>query len=244
MLPALTGFSMASKAPSQALETILGHTFKDHALLQRALTHASFGGGQTDVTKTYQRLEFLGDRVLALVIADALMERFAKADEGELARRLNHLVRAETCADIAEKLGIARFVRTDDLDVTKPSRAARSVLADVCEALIAALYLDGGSDAAKRFILAHWQGVMDQAGAARRDPKTALQEWAHANHYPTPVYQEMGRNGPDHAPIFEITVRIEGLDSEMRSGKSKRDAQQAAAKAMLIRQSVWDESEL
>ena len=130
-------------------------------------------------------------------------------------------------------------MRTDDLDVDKPSRAARAVLADVCEAIIAALYLDGGMAVARGFILTHWQAVMDEEGAARRDPKTALQEWAHGRHKPTPDYLETGRSGPDHAPIFEITLSIDGLAPLSRSGKSKRDAQQAAAQAMLEREGVW-----
>lgn len=228
---------------SNAVEQALGHCFADAGLLQRALTHASYSGGQSEATQTYQRLEFLGDRVLALVIADALTERFPKADEGELARRLNHLVRAETCAAIAKQLGLDKHVRTDDLDVTKPTRAARAVLADVCEALIAALYLDGGMGSAKQFILTHWQTVMDQEGAARRDPKTALQEWAHACRKATPIYAEVDRDGPDHAPIFKISVVIEGLDPVEAAGKSKRDAQQAAANAMLKREGVWKDDQ-
>ena len=226
---------------SEALEAALGHSFSDRTLLVRALTHASFGGGQSDVTNTYQRLEFLGDRVLALVIADALTARFTTADEGELARRLNHLVRADSCARVARALGVDRHVRTDDLNVTRDTRAARAVLADVCEALIAALYLDGGMGVAQRFILANWQPIMDEAGAARRDPKTALQEWAHGHNRATPLYEEVSRAGPDHAPVFEITVHVDGVNPVTRKGKSKRDAQQAAAHAMLVEQGVWED---
>ncbi len=222
------------------IEEALGHHFADQALLARALTHASHNGGQTDPANTYQRLEFLGDRVLALVIADSLGQRFPAADEGELARRLNHLVRAETCALVAKTLGFDQHIRTDDLDVTKPTRAARAVLADVCEALIAALYLDGGMEEAKRFILTHWRPIMDEAGAARRDPKTALQEWAHAKRKATPHYAEVARDGPDHAPVFNIEVSVEGLVPVRAEGKSKRDAQQAAAQAMLVREGIWD----
>lgn len=222
------------------VERALGHHFADQGLLARALTHASYNSGHTEPGQTYQRLEFLGDRVLALVIADTLSARFTNADEGELARRLNHLVRAETCAAVAKQLGLDRHIRTDDLDVTKPTRAARAVLADVCEALIAALYLDGGMPVAKRFILANWQPVMDEAGAARRDPKTALQEWAHANRKATPHYAEVARDGPDHAPVFDIEVSVEGVAPIRATGKSKRDAQQMAAKAMLAREGVWN----
>ena len=224
---------------SDTVEQALGHSFADKALLRRALTHASYSGGQRDVAQTYQRYEFLGDRVLALVIADALTRRFPVADEGELARRLNHLVRAESCAAVAKTLGIDRHVLTDDLDVTKSTRAARAVLADVCEALIAALYLDGGLDVARRFILAHWQDLMEQADGARRDPKTALQEWAHARLKTTPLYTDVGRDGPDHAPVFEVEVAIDGLTPASARGKSKRDAQQAAAETMLMREGVW-----
>lgn len=229
---------------SKALKDVLGHGFTNKAVLQRALTHASFSGGQSDATKTYQRLEFLGDRVLALVIADVLSERFPKADEGELARRLNHLVRAETCAAVAKKIGLDRYVRTDDLDVTKSTRAARAVLADVCEAVIAALYTDGGMEPARSFILTHWQSFMDEEDAGRRDPKTALQEWAHTRQKPTPTYRETGRDGPDHAPVFEITLEVEGYNPVIAAGKSKRDAQQLAAKTMLVREGAWQDDEL
>lgn len=229
---------------SKALKDVLGHGFADKAVLQRALTHASFSGGQSDATKTYQRLEFLGDRVLALVIADALSDRFPVADEGELARRLNHLVRAETCAAVAKQIGLDRYVRTDDLDVTKPTRAARAVLADVCEAVIAALYTDGGMEPAKRFILTHWQSFMDEEDAGRRDPKTALQEWAHTRQKPTPTYRETGRDGPDHAPVFEITLEVEGYKPVIAKGTSKRDAQQLAAKTMLVREGAWQDDDL
>ncbi|MEM6710867.1 MAG: ribonuclease III [Pseudomonadota bacterium] len=225
----------------EALEAALGHNFQDQSHLKTALTHASFAGGQRDVTSTYQRYEFLGDRILALVIADTLMERFPSAEEGEMARRLNHLVRAETCANIARKVGIDAHVLTDDLDVRCETRAARAVLADVCEALIAALYLDGGLDVARRFILTQWLDLLDDKSAARRDPKTALQEWAHARHKATPVYTDIGRDGPDHAPIFEIRVDVEGAASVVARGTSKRDAQQSAAEAMLVREGVWKE---
>lgn len=226
----------------EAVETALDHRFEDRSLLERALTHASFSGGQSDMMATYQRLEFLGDRVLALVVATALTARFPSADEGELARRLNHLVRAETCALVARRLGFEKHVRTDDLDVTQQTRAARAVLADVCEALIAALYLDAGLEKARAFILANWQDLMEEEGAARRDPKTALQEWAHARSKSTPVYREIGREGPDHAPVFDIRVEVDGVEPVTARGKSKRDAQQSAAREMLEREGVWSVS--
>ena len=226
----------------EAVETALDHRFGDRSLLERALTHASFSGGQSDMMATYQRLEFLGDRVLALVVATALTARFPSADEGELARRLNHLVRAETCALVARRLGFEKHVRTDDLDVTQQTRAARAVLADVCEALIAALYLDAGLEKARAFILANWQDLMEEEGAARRDPKTALQEWAHARSKSTPVYREIGREGPDHAPVFDIRVEVDGVEPVTARGKSKRDAQQSAAREMLEREGVWSAS--
>ena len=226
----------------EAVEAALSHQFVDPSLLRRALTHASYGGGQTDVSVTYQRLEFLGDRVLALVIATALTARFPDADEGELARRLNHLVRAETCALVARRLAFEKHIRTDDLDVTKPTRAARAVLADVCESLIAALYLDAGLEKARTFILANWQDLMEEEGAARRDPKTALQEWAHARNKATPLYREIGREGPDHAPVFDIRVEVDGVEPVTARGKSKRDAQQSAAQQMLEREGVWSAS--
>ncbi|MEM1381932.1 MAG: ribonuclease III [Pseudomonadota bacterium] len=224
----------------EGVESLLGHHFTDRSLLERALTHASFGSGASSADSTYQRLEFLGDRVLAVVIADALMARYPKADEGELARRLNHLVRAESCALIARGLGVDQHVRTDDLEMRSDTRAARAVLADVCEALIGALYLDAGLQVARTFIERHWSQMMDEAGGARRDPKTALQEWAHGKFKATPAYVETGRAGPDHAPVFEIAVHVDGVQPVSGSGKSKRDAQQAAALAMLIEHGVWE----
>ncbi|MBV6656401.1 MAG: ribonuclease III [Devosiaceae bacterium] len=223
-----------------AIEAALGHTFKDHDALRRALTHGSFAGGRTAANETYQRLEFLGDRVLALVIANALIARFPGADEGELARRLNHLVRTESCAHVARTLGFHEHVRSEGLSLGADTRAAQAVLADVCEALIAALYLDGGIAACERFILANWQPLMEADAAGRRDPKTALQEWAHQKGKQAPSYQEIGRSGPDHAPVFEIEVEVAGIAPLSMQGKSKRDAQQAAAQALLVREGVWE----
>ncbi|MEM1289363.1 MAG: ribonuclease III [Pseudomonadota bacterium] len=223
-----------------ALEQTIGHRFIDRDLLRRAFTHASFASGSISNLETYQRLEFLGDRVLALIVSDALMSRFPDADEGELARRLNRLVRAESCAHIAREVGLQRFVRTEDLSVNGQTRAANAVLADVCEALIAALYLDGGLDVVRTFVLSRWETMIDEVDAARRDPKTALQEWAHRQKRAAPTYEETARDGPDHAPEFEITVHLEGFDPVASRGKSKRDAQQAAALALLVREGVWE----
>ncbi|SIP93081.1 RNAse III [Rhizobium sp. RU35A] len=218
------------------LETVIGHVFSDKQWLDRALTHASTGSAKN---ANYERLEFLGDRVLGLCVAELLFKTFRNATEGELSVRLNQLVSAESCAGIADELGIHEFIRTG-ADVKKlTGKRMMNVRADVVESLIAALYLDGGLEVARRFILRHWEKRAIHADAARRDAKTELQEWSHARFGTTPVYRVDDRSGPDHDPRFTVTVEVEGVAPETGVDRSKRAAEQVAATKLLEREGVW-----
>ena len=222
------------------LAALTGHGFRDRSLAEYALTHASArGASRID----YQRLEFLGDRVLGLVVAEMLYRAFPEAPEGELSVRLNALVNAEALAAIAEEIGLGGLIRAAaDVRALSPHKRV-NVRADVTEALIAALYLDGGMEAARAFILRWWEPRAKAAGAARRDPKTELQEWAHQAAGATPVYETRGRAGPDHDPVFTVAVRVDGRAEAEATGRSKREAEQNAAAAMLVREGVWQAEE-
>lgn len=228
---------MAKRSPAALAELYgrIGYKVSDQQLIDRALTHASHGapGRKTD----YERLEFLGDRVLALVAADELYHRFPDIGEGDLSRRLNLLVRQETCTEVAQRLGLGEYIRwgarTNDI-ASNPR-----VLADACEALIAAVYLDGGVEPARNFILRHWKDLFDRAAAVGKDAKTALQEWALAKALPVPVYYEETRRGPDHLPVFLMIVEVEGYEPASGEGPSKRVAEQTAAASFLVREGVW-----
>ena len=215
-------------------EAITGLAFTDTALLRRALTHASAGEG-----KDYQRLEFLGDRVLGLVVAQMVFEANPRAPEGELSLRLNALVNAETLAEIADEIGLSRLIVAGSELRTLTGRKRVNLRADVMEALIAAVYLEGGLEAAQHFIRRHWEPRSKAATAARRDPKTELQEWAHQVSKSSPLYVIEKRDGPDHDPVFEVSVRIAGVEPATGTGRSKREAEQAAAAAVLVREGVW-----
>lgn len=231
----LTGRELAA-----AIEERTGHAFRDLALLSRALTHAS-ARGKSGVD--YQRLEFLGDRVLGLVVAEMLFQDFPEADEGELSVRLNALVNAETLAEIADEVGLAGLIQTGSELRTLSGRKRQNLRADVVEALIAAIYLEGGLDAAKHFIRAHWKRRSQAADAARGDPKTVLQEWAHRVSGATPDYMVEDRQGPDHDPVFTIAVIVKGFEPGRGRGRSKREAEQAAATEVLEREGVWERTE-
>ncbi|SKA36062.1 ribonuclease III [Consotaella salsifontis] len=219
------------------LEKRIGITVSNKARLERALTHASLKAGST--AKNYERLEFLGDRVLGLVIAERLFEMFPHAAEGDLSLRLNSLVSADACADIAEEIGLADFIRHGgDVKRIKGSQS-KNIRADVVEALIAAIYLDGGLDAARDFIERFWKSRLAGSSAARRDAKTALQEWAHLKTTETPRYEVVDRTGPDHDPMFTVRVVIDGVKPGEGAGRSKRLAEQDAATAVLLREGVW-----
>lgn len=220
-----------------SLERLLGHSFRKRHLLSHALTHPS--SASEKATATYQRLEFLGDRVLGLIVSDMIYRAFPDADEGELSRRLALMVRRETCASVARDVSLGEFVRLGSGEAQSGGRNREAILADVCEAVIGALYLDGGLEAAHSFVVAHWGPRMREATPRLKDAKTALQEWAHATGHGTPAYSEEVRSGPDHEPVFTIVVSLDGLGPERATGASKRAAEQAAAEAMLRREGAW-----
>lgn len=228
-----------SKPDVQGLEAAIGHSFADRALLSCALTHVSALSSQEGRTGSYQRLEFLGDRVLGLAICDLLVARFPAADEGELSRRLADLVRKESCADVAEAWGVGAHLRLGGGYGALGGRRNRAVLADVCEAIVGAVFLDSDFPTAKAVVARAFGVRMESASGPKRDAKTTLQEWAQGQGRPTPVYREVGRTGPDHAPSFRIAVEVEGVEPADAVGTSKRLAEQAAAESMLKREGVW-----
>jgi ribonuclease-3 len=232
-----------AKSETASLEAVLGHSFADPALLTQALTHASGvrgaggGGGGGARGLDYERLEFLGDRVLGLVVAELLLERFPLAREGGLAPRLNALVRKETLADVAERLGLYPHIRKGGGDGPE-GRGRQAILADTCEAVIAALFLDGGLAAARQFLRKHWEPLIKDLEEIPRDAKTSLQEWAQARGL-SPGYTLLARLGPDHMPSFHVEARVPNYPAAVGEGPSKRAAEQAAAEAFLVRQGVW-----
>ncbi|MGH6828109.1 MAG: ribonuclease III [Rhizomicrobium sp.] len=213
------------------LEEKLDHHFSDSTLLERALTHASAGSGLSN-----ERLEFLGDRVLGLVVAETLHARHRDESEGSLTVRLHALVRAEACAKVAQAAGLADFIHVAGPGFDNP-RARAAILSDVCEAVIAALYLDGGMATARRFIAHYWSAMFEDTGPVRdlRDAKTRLQEWAQGRGLAAPSYRETARSGPAHAPFFVVEVQLEGFNPERGEGGSKREAEQEAAAKLLSR---------
>ena len=222
-----------------ALEKTIGHRFKDRDLLDRSLTHISVSGGNR--ANSYQRLEFLGDHVLGLIISDMLFRAFPKADEGELSRRLADLVRREACADVARAIVLGEAIRLGSSESNAGGRARTAILADVCEALVGAVYLDGGYDAASKLVERLWGERMRAPVRPLRDPKTILQEWAQARGLPTPAYREVERTGPHHDPEFRISVKLPDREPAEGIGRSKRSAEQAAAAALLKREGVKTE---
>ena len=211
----------------------LGHDFRDPALLRCALTHASATRGPAGDLLSYERLEFLGDRVLGVIIAKLLFERFPAEPEGDLARRLAALVRKETLAQVAAGLDLGRHIDFGPGEQDGGGAENPSVLADACEAVIGALYLDGGLAAAEGFVLPHWTPYLEAEDRPPQDAKTALQEWAQGRALPLPVYEEIAREGPPHEPLFTVEVRVEGQPPARAQGRSKRMAEQAAAEALL-----------
>lgn len=215
------------------LEERIGHCFSDRVLLTQALTHTSVVKPPTGRHDNYQRLEFLGDRVLGLMVAHALYERFPEAKEGELSRRLAELVRKETCAGVAERWGVAPHIVFGNGVPKTANRANRSILGDVCESIIGAVFLDGGYDAARRVVARGFADAISGPAAARRDPKTALQEWIQSKGGQPPIYTLIERTGPEHAPQFRIEVAGTGLEPVEGAGASKRSAEQNAAENAL-----------
>jgi len=217
-----------------SIENILGHDFHDASLLQEALTHPSCAEIRDGAPFNYQRLEFLGDAVLGMVVAELLLALYPQENEGGLAKRQAALVRSESLAGVARRLGLGPFMRLNPGD-QESARDLSSNLEDVCEALIGALYLDGGFEAAHAFVRKHWEPLARAVSAAPKDAKTALQEWAQGRGLDLPEYTVLEMSGPAHAPQFTVSARVQGHAPETALAASKRQAEQLAAKALLMR---------
>ena len=210
----------------------IGHAFRQPELLVRAVTHASLS---SPTRPDNQRLEFLGDRVLGLVMAEALLAADPTAAEGLLAPRFNALVRKETCADVARELGLGEVMKLGRSEMMSGGRRKEALLGDALEALIAAVYLDAGFEAARDLVLRLWGKRIGDVEADARDAKTALQEWAQARGMAPPAYVEAARDGPDHQPVFTVQVTLANGETETARALSKRIAEQQAARALLMR---------
>jgi ribonuclease III len=209
----------------------LGYGFKEPSLLAQALTHGSVPGGKGRVT--YERLEFLGDRVLSLVIAETLFKQHEREPEGKLSARLSALVRGEVCAQIAEQLGVGERMAVGAVERRAGVHNVRSVLGDVIEAIIGAIYLDGGFDAARIFITDKWANALAHPELERKDAKTFVQEWALAQGKALPTYEVLSRSGPEHRPIFTVKLSVAKQGDAEGAGPSKQAAEMEAAKAFI-----------
>jgi len=228
------------KLDLEVLQERLGYRFRNGDLLAQALTHvsaASAPGG------SYQRLEFLGDRVLGLAIASLLYRSFPHAPEGELSRRLSELVRRESCAEVAIAWDLGAYLKLGGGEVQTGGRKNQAILADVCEAVIGATFIDGGFEAARIMVERAFGDLLSTPRRPLRDPKSALQEWAQGRGLPTPAYAIVEQTGPNHAPKFTIRVVVQGAESGLGRGASKRAAEQEAARSVLLREGVWSEEE-
>jgi len=224
---------MAAQTAAVALDrlaAVLGHRFADPAMLEQAVTHAS---ATSPSRSDNQRLEFLGDRVLGLIIAEALLEAYPGEAEGALAPRFNALVQRDTLTEIAVEIGLGEFLRLGRSEATSGGRKKKAILADAMEAVIAAMFLDGGMAVARRFIVARWQARINAPDTAPMDAKTRLQEWAQGRGMATPIYAVTARAGPDHAPRFSIGVTLETGETADGAATSKKQAEQRAAAALL-----------
>ncbi|MBK1698004.1 ribonuclease III [Rhodovibrio salinarum] len=213
----------------------LGHRFADPQLLRQALTHSSAAGSRKAELVSYERLEFLGDRVVGLIVADMLLERFPDEPEGALARRHAFLVSREALAEVARDLGLGEFLHISKGEDEGGGRQNPTMLADVCEAIIGALYRDSGLDAARTFVVPKWDPLVRQDRKPPQDSKTALQEWAQGRGLPLPTYRVVQRSGPPHDPQFTVEAMVDGFDGERGQGRSKRLAEQDAATRLLQR---------
>ena len=216
----------------------LGYAFKNRSLIELALTHAS-ARPSLKPNEDNERLEFLGDRVLGLAIAELLTASFPDASEGELARRFNQLVRAETCAEVAQDWELGKLILMSGGEADSGGRGKKTILANACEAALGAIFIDGGYAAARDIVHRFWAAELSGYGLATPDAKSVLQEWAQGRRLPLPRYIEIAREGPDHAPHFTAEVQIDGVAPERGHGANKRAAEQAAALAMLLREGVW-----
>ena len=233
---------MAAVRKLKDLEARLGYVFEDRALLKKALTHASVRQASAK-RRDNERLEFLGDRVLGLAIAELLSEVYPAANEGQLARLYNRLVRGGTCAEVARALELGASLVLSDSEAGSGGREKETILADACEALLGAVFLEAGYEKARDVVRAHWGAKLDESSTEAADAKSALQEWAQGQGLDLPQYVEVARHGPDHAPRFTAEVSIKGRKPARGEGANKRAAEQAAAAALLAREGVWRRSD-
>ncbi|MBT3557037.1 MAG: ribonuclease III [Rhodospirillales bacterium] len=216
----------------QTLQTRIGYQFNDVDLLNLSLTHASRTLAR-DRTSSNERLEFLGDRVLGLVVAAMLYERFPNEEEGALSRRFTALVRKESLARVATDLNIHEDIILSRAENDTGGRDNPAIMADACEAIIGAMFLDGGYDAAQSFIKINWEPLLEEDLTPPKDAKTALQEWSQGRDLGLPEYKVVETSGPSHAPNFHISAIVEGMPVQIAEGTSKRKAEQAAARLVL-----------
>lgn len=210
------------------LQNIIEYYFDNKELLRTALIHSSTG-----IAVNYERLEFLGDRVLGLVIANALFERFPEEQEGDLAKRLASLVQGETLAKLAVNISLGDYILLSEAEAAAGGARNDHILADVFEAVIGAIYLDGGFEPCKVLIEKQWEDVFCTMKSPPQHPKTAIQEWAQAKNLPLPLYDVVGQSGPDHAPIFEIKLSVKGCAPITAKGRSRAEAEKAVAKEFM-----------
>jgi ribonuclease III len=223
--PDLSAMIKRRAAEGHALSGPLGYSFQDTSLLEQALTHGSL----PKASANYERLEFLGDRVLGLVIAEALYRQHGREREGKLAARHSALVRGDLCADVAEKLGLADIVKVGAAEKKLGVNKMRSILGDVMEAIIGAIYMDGGMDAARDFVMTQWAEHLSKPETARKDAKTFVQEWVLARGVDLPVYQVVNRSGPEHMPEFTVRLTVASFGEAVGTGRSKQLAEMVAA---------------
>jgi ribonuclease-3 len=212
----------------EALQETLGYNFSDTSLLETALTHAS-----TQTNKNYERLEFLGDRVLGLVIADIIFKTFPEETEGDLAKRNAALVQGKTLASIAKEIELGAFMILSDAERSAGGTDNKNILADVIEGVLGALYIDGGIDVCEKVIKKLWGNKIHHMSEPPQDPKTELQEWAQGRGLPLPEYELVEQSGPDHAPLFNIKVTVHGFPPKSSEGPSRRKAEKLAATLLL-----------
>ncbi len=223
---------MKLSADLRAFEARLGHSFRNPELLVQAVTHSSIS---SPTRPDNQRLEFLGDRVLGLVMAEAVLSADTSASEGQLAPRFNALVRKETCADIAREIGLGDVLKLGRSEMMSGGRRKEALLGDAMEAVIAAVYVDSGFGAAQALVRQLWAQRIANVDDDARDPKSSLQEWAQARGMAPPNYTEISRSGPDHQPVFTVEVRLDNDANETAQDRTKRAAEQAAARNLLTR---------
>ena len=223
------------------LQQTIGYEFGDTGLLERAVTHSSLSA--SGKIKDLERLEFLGDRVLGLMAAEALWRTYPDYTEGDMAPRLNTMVRKETCADAARAIGLGEALRLSQSEEDAGGRDKTAILGDACEALLGALYVDGGLPAARQLFAIYWEPNIEKLAARRIDAKTALQEWAQGLGRPAPSYKTVSREGPAHAPVFIMDVTVNGYEPARGTAGSKRAAQMLAAQEFLVREGIWEDDE-